>query len=624
MAFTALQSAKPSPSFTPLGSTPAAASSPSTPSLISKIGGAISNTINAAKQFVLPPTNYAPSLYDQANPALLNPIQKAVSVGKAEVAGAVSGFQNTPSAPKTTDFVEGIGGGTQNAAESALHQGVDNLSKQLNIITDAHTNALQKGAATAEAVVGTVNSVFGILLSPLQGYATVPVLGNAIDGLNKIFGAIGNGAGAGAAELVNQLPISQATKDTITPAVHDTAALVAQMVAGKAAGDLGKTAIAKIADNSKAIMTELSNDPAIKAAIEAQKNAPAEQPAPTVHQLAKSVQDQMPNLQASRAYDIAERANELHSEARAAFIKSELAKINPKSLPTYPSEPIRATAAETTPVLAANEAARPTEDNQPPTAYEPYTPENQLPVIQMGAKPKTAEPVIQAEAPPVRKVPGDFTIEPIKPTTASPNAVQEPTARPVQATTARAQEPPPKPLQVEPGTSRIGKSIEAKAVEAKLTQGFDKTAGYDTITVKDQAQKATSLINDNIDTARAVVRGEQPLPEGLRGTALITAMEEHIKANPNPEMAYELANSPLVSEGSAAAQEMRLMAERVPDSITAKYREIKSAREAAIEKRGGLQKATKSITDDIKKEIKSNASKRVTWEEFIKEVQCAY
>jgi hypothetical protein len=175
-----------------------------------------------------------------------------------------------------------------------------------------------------------------------------------------------------------------------------------------------------------------------------------------------------------------------------------------------------------------------------------------------------------------------------------------------------------------PALSKVGKSVEAKAVEAKLTNGFDKTATYDKITIKDQAEKATSLINKNMDTARAVIRGDKPLPDGLRGSALITAAEEHLKANPNPELAYELANSPLVSETSAAAQELRLLAERDPDSVTAKFNEIKAARAAAIEKKGGLVKVKKSVVDDIRKEIVKNASKRPTWEAFAKEITCNY
>lgn len=175
-----------------------------------------------------------------------------------------------------------------------------------------------------------------------------------------------------------------------------------------------------------------------------------------------------------------------------------------------------------------------------------------------------------------------------------------------------------------PGVSKIGKSIETKAVEAKLTNGFSETAGYDPITIQDQAEKATTLVNSDITKAREVIRGDTPLPAGLRGTALITAMEVHLKDHPSADMAYELANSPLVSATSAAAQELRLAAERVPDSITAKFQAIRDARLAAVEKRtgGSVKKATKEITRTIRKQIQKTASKKSAWMSFVDSIAC--
>jgi hypothetical protein len=167
--------------------------------------------------------------------------------------------------------------------------------------------------------------------------------------------------------------------------------------------------------------------------------------------------------------------------------------------------------------------------------------------------------------------------------------------------------------------SKIGKSIEAKAVEAKLTKGFEGTAGYDPISIQQQSEMATRLIKTSPGYARAVIRGAHPLPEGLRGTALITAMEEHILRNPSAELAHELANSPLTSATSAAAQEMRLMAERVPDGITAVFQEIRAAREAGAKQRG---RTPERVTQEIKSEIANNVSKRPTWEAFIREIIC--
>lgn len=170
--------------------------------------------------------------------------------------------------------------------------------------------------------------------------------------------------------------------------------------------------------------------------------------------------------------------------------------------------------------------------------------------------------------------------------------------------------------------SKIGKSIEQKAVDARLTNGFADTAGYDTVTIKDQAERATKVVNDDIEHARSIVRGEEELPQGLHGISLISAMEEHLRKNPSAEVAYELANSPLVSQTSAAAQVLRLAAERAPDSVAAKFQAIRDARLAAAERRGGVKAATKKVTDDIKANVAAAASKRPTWEAFVKSIEC--
>lgn len=174
-------------------------------------------------------------------------------------------------------------------------------------------------------------------------------------------------------------------------------------------------------------------------------------------------------------------------------------------------------------------------------------------------------------------------------------------------------------------TSKIAKSIEQKAVDAKLTNKFETLAGEEKVNVEEQSKMATDLVNSKMDDARAIIRGEKPLPDRLRGISLITAMEEHLKNNPDGDIAEELANSPLVSGTTRAAQELRLAAEREPDSFTQKMKEINQAK---IDAAGGQEKANKEIQKRVKiykTEIsKLNLSKdELNWEKFLdKEVAC--
>ena len=204
---------------------------------------------------------------------------------------------------------------------------------------------------------------------------------------------------------------------------------------------------------------------------------------------------------------------------------------------------------------------------------------------------------------------------------------------PVEDVTSKYPQPvavtpePKAPVKVEapkPVTkpSKIAKSIETKSVEAKLTKGFEHLAEYTPVTIKAQAKHATELVNTDLEKARSIIRGETPLPDNVKGVSLITAMEEHILKYPDAELAYELANSPLVSGTSTAAQELRLAAERVPDSLAAKLQEVKQAKRQAMEKRYN-KKAPEAIKEEvvkIKKEI--NVPDKYDWGAFIQKLEC--
>lgn len=182
--------------------------------------------------------------------------------------------------------------------------------------------------------------------------------------------------------------------------------------------------------------------------------------------------------------------------------------------------------------------------------------------------------------------------------------------------------PPSVPPEAPTGISKIGKSIEAKAVEDGLTEGFGNTAGYDKITIADQAARTADLINTDLDKARAVIRGEEPLPSGMKGTALITAMEDYIKKNPNADLAYELANSPLVTGTSEAAQEMRLAAERTPDSAAAKLAEIKAAQAKVVTPKVAAARRA-AIKDALPEAGKVLLPKEeLSWNKFLADIAC--
>jgi len=196
-------------------------------------------------------------------------------------------------------------------------------------------------------------------------------------------------------------------------------------------------------------------------------------------------------------------------------------------------------------------------------------------------------------------------------------------AEPITEKPAVVETPAP-PVIGKGKVSKIAVSIEAKSIEQGLTKGYGHLAEYTPIVIKEQAQKATDLINNNINEARKIIRGETPLPEGLKGTALITAMEEQVKKTADGELASELASSPLVSGTSAAAQELRLAAERDPESPVKAIADVNKLLEERAGKRYPKQiltKAKENVTSSIKNEIKK-ANTSQSWQQFILSIQC--
>ena len=120
------------------------------------------------------------------------------------------------------------------------------------------------------------------------------------------------------------------------------------------------------------------------------------------------------------------------------------------------------------------------------------------------------------------------------------------------------------------GVSRIAKSIRAKALEEKLLASVGEVAGYDKITIKEQAKLASDLINSDFEYARNIIKGEERIPMGLNPVALIKAMEDIAMSTRDGKLAAEIIKSPLITETSEAAQTLRLASERTPDSATAK------------------------------------------------------
>ena len=182
----------------------------------------------------------------------------------------------------------------------------------------------------------------------------------------------------------------------------------------------------------------------------------------------------------------------------------------------------------------------------------------------------------------------------------------------------------PTPVELTPETkpSKIGLSIEQNAIKEKLTKSFSETAQYDPTTVAEQAGILADLINSNPEAAKSMVRGEMPIPSRANEAYFLKAMEDFAIKTDDAQLMYDLANSPLTSETSQAAQTLRFAAERSPNSVMTKFQEVREVRtERAGKEATQKQRAeTKDLAKKIDEPLLPKES--TTWDNFLESIVC--
>ena len=220
-----------------------------------------------------------------------------------------------------------------------------------------------------------------------------------------------------------------------------------------------------------------------------------------------------------------------------------------------------------------------------------------------------------------------------------------PPVKPQEAGTAPAAAPEPAPEVISDTRTKLAGlakgmiPVRTAKSAADLSQtaaenGFeelpeDEKAKYSPTTKASQIRKVSDLIGADIENARAIVRGEKPVPSNIKGQVLWNAMEKIAMENSDVGMINELVKSPLAAKRSIAAQELGASAfNQNPHSPAEAVREITEAREKDFQKKTGQvpEVAKKRVVDTERNrmngEIKLSASRRPDWETFISQIAC--
>lgn len=164
--------------------------------------------------------------------------------------------------------------------------------------------------------------------------------------------------------------------------------------------------------------------------------------------------------------------------------------------------------------------------------------------------------------------------------------------------------------------------IEARGLEKKLTENMGDLPEYKSINMKEQAQEATDLITNNRQHAIDVIEGKANPPGNLKAQSIHQALEELAIKEGDGELLTKLAKSHVNTELSGSAQNLRIAAERDPNSAVEQIRQIRDARIKAAERRS--KTTVKKEAKDITKKVDAATPKatKQDWASFVKELTC--
>lgn len=504
----------------------------------------------------------------------------------------------------------------------------------------------ETGAEKTSDVLSGVTRGAGAVISPVTSLFTaaenIPVAGAAVKVFNGIFTALGDVGKDLAYPVVNAIPgLDKQQREHLVEGVGEVFALATQIAAGKISEGVGSRYL-----------------PSEKRATAFRDNVVKTYPELPVAEVKK--------IPSSKINSLIKQFGETDAQTiiRQAIEKATQIKLK-KEIPVrsesgFNQVPI------STPLTRAGDYAR-------KQGYEPIVPSEKLPTIQMGEKgkpkPVTGPTVELGTAPNVygkNKLKSEYeaytpdsnlpsigfdaqtAIRLAKEKITAPKTKSEPQLRveyvknkiieraPKQRVVEKKQrvvEKKAKPvvekvkeeIETTPGISKVATRVNRDAIETGMTEGFKDLAGYDPITIKDQARRASDLIEKDIESAKAAALGKEPLPDGLRPEALVVAMKEWLKKNPDPEFAIEFVKSPLLSETSAHAQALRILREQEPNSVVSMIKDLQDTRMKVAERRlkgKDIKKEKKNIASEIKKEIDKKKPSKQDWNDFINSIEC--
>lgn len=413
------------------------------------------------KPFTYPePKNYTVSGVEHG-PAVVDKLRTQANTAQAEADKGVTlkdfgeGFMSLPGPSDVKDVIGGAVQGVKdviaqspeknisNIGTPALDRGSqvlrdtisnsgDRLAKAVSTAFDTHASLLEKGVSAGEAGMGLLNALFTPITVSLATVEGIPGVGHLAEGVSALFSAISNGVGVATGNVIERLPVSNKTKETVTPLAKEIMQLAAQIfVGGKAAKGIDTTqGVFRIANTAVQVMDLIKNDQFVKPTLEAAKTSKIEpfdySKLPLVDSTGKQdLRTVMINLERggySKGQVGAIMGKVIENNNTGRFTPKEISDVASEMLPDNPQKStaiikdnpnfqgrqstIPTTEASKLPQEASTEQSVGTSLEQPSTGIpSPFTPTEMRPTEQSGsfssmvfARMKNEHPELQGEA----------------------------------------------------------------------------------------------------------------------------------------------------------------------------------------------------------------------------------
>jgi hypothetical protein len=562
------------------------------------------------------------------------------------------------------DKKEGIFAGAPEVVSGAISDEEQRIKDAFSTDINEPANSSKVLGKSLSAFVGLGNVAFSPISALFTAAKNVPVLSQISGLVNSGFSLIGDVGKNITQAAVNSLPIKQSIKDNLNDAVGEIGALAAQIIVGGKAGGkakildeartnlapkFGEDGAATIIDEAQKSATNISNDP--KKAIQFETNNGADLKSgintfdprisyktgkdlgvnadgektlarteidPITKESTISI-DKSANsgdikeiLDNEHAKIIADRLNEAKSlipETPKSLIQSKVDNYIDKSGLT--KEDISAKIKSEIGKVGGYENAVNMVQNSPdlaktkiPTLTDIMTSNDKINTVT-----NTTHSSLINDG--VNRISNELKYEPVK-----QSQIEQTAGEPIK--------------YEKTGVSGVAKQLEASAIEkGYIKDGYDELAPHEGTTFKEQASVMADHFNkdnENLDKTRSILRGESPLPDKAKSAGFLAAVQSWMDSHPgsplNPNLQYEMANSPLTTDISSAASNVSIARMMEHDSPIKTIEEIKKAKSEGINKKGGEKKVNAKDKSEVENVVKKSRPTKETLSSFLESIRC--